>query len=112
MYYPDRFISFINIHRMNNRALPDSLMYYKTAIQLYKLYNSNDQSLDWVSLNLKQILTTRQTMLMILKTNNTKVGLNTIANRLSILHGLIPLTWLGDSLNTFKVKIKKLFLTS
>ena len=111
MYYPDRLISFINIHKMNNRALPDSIMHYKTAIQLYKLYNSNEQSLDWICLNLNQILTTRQTKFMILKTNKTKVGLNTIANRLSILNGLIPLSWLGDSLNEFKIKIKKLFLT-
>ena len=111
MYYPDRLISFINVHKMNNRALPDSIMHYKTAIQLYKLYNSNEQSLDWICLNFNQILTTRQTKFMILKTNRTKVGLNTMANRLSILNGLIPLSWLGDSLNTFKIKIKKLFLT-
>ena len=111
MYYPDSFNSFNKIHTMNNRALPDSFMHYKTAIQLYKLYNSNEQSLDWMCLNFNQILTTRQTKFMILKTNKTKVGLNTIANRLSILNSLIPLSWLGDSLNTLKVKIKKLFLT-
>ena len=58
MYYPDRLISFINIHKMNNRALPDSFMHYKTAIQLYKLYNSNEQSHDWICLNFNQILTT------------------------------------------------------
>ena len=29
---------------------------------------------------------------------------------MKILNGLIPLSWLGDSLNTFKIKIKKLFL--
>ena len=110
--YPDCFTSFENIHRMNNQALPDAFMTYKTAIQLHKLYNSTDQSLDWVCLNLHQILTTRQTTFMILKTNKTKVGLNTLANRLSILICLIPLKWLGNSLSTFKVKIKKLFLNS
>ena len=66
MYYPDCMISFVNIHKMNKRATPEALMSYKTAIQLHKLYNANDQSLDWISLNLNQILTTRQTHFLIL----------------------------------------------
>ena len=103
-------LSFVNIHKMNNRALPESFMTYKTAIQLYKLYNSNIYSKDWVDLNSNQILTSRQTTFMILKTNKSKVGLNTIPNRLSILNGLIPLLWLNNTLDTFKVKCKKMFL--
>ena len=110
MYYPDHMLSFVNIHKMNNRALPESFMTYKTAIQLYKLYNSNIYSKDWVDLNFNQILTSRQTTFMILKTNKSKVGLNTIPNRLSILNGLIPLLWLNNTLDTFKVKCKKMFL--
>ena len=78
-------ISHVNIHKMNNRAMPESLMTYKMALQLHKLYNTNDQSLDWISLNFDQILTSRQTTFMISKTNKTKIGLNTMANRLSIL---------------------------
>ena len=39
-----------------------------------------------------------------------KVGLNTIANRLSILNGRIPLQWVTATLDTFKVRCKKLFL--
>ena len=82
------------------------------AIQLHKLYNTNDQSLDWISLNFDQILTSRQTTFMISKTNKTKIGLNTMANRLSILNGRIPLSWLNATLSTYKVKCKKLFLDS
>ena len=110
MYYPDNMISFENIHRMNNRAMPDSIMTYKTAIQLHKLYNTTSQSLDWISLNFDQILTTRQTTFQIIKSNNTKVGLNILNNRLAILNGKIPLNWLSVSLDTFKVHCKKLFL--
>ena len=55
MYYPDRKISFKNIHRINNRAMPDSFMSYKTAIQLHKLSNDDNPSLDWISLNFDQI---------------------------------------------------------
>ena len=82
------------------------------ALQFYKLYNADDQSLDWISLNFDQILTTRQTPFIITKTNKTKVGLNTLSNRLSILNGRIPLTWLNTSLNMFKINCKKLFLDS
>ena len=112
MYYPDRMISFENIHRMNNRAMPDSIMSYKTAIQLHKLYNAGNPSLDWISLNFDQILTSRQTVFLISKTNKTKVGLNILPNRFSILNGLIPLTWLNASMDTFKVHCKKLFLST
>ena len=112
MFYPDRMISFENTHKMNNRALPESVMTYKMALQLYRLYNANDMSLDWNSLNFIQILTTRQTVFIISKTNKTKVGLNTLANRFSILKGHIPLTWLNASLDTFKINCNKLFLTA
>ena len=40
MYYPDNMISFENIHKMNNRAMPNAIMLYKHAIQLYKIYNA------------------------------------------------------------------------
>ena len=49
---------------------------------------------------------------MISKTNKTKIGLNTMANRLSILNGRIPLSWLNATLSTYKIKCKKLFLDS
>ena len=112
MFYPDRMISHVNIHKMNNRAMPESLMTYKMALQLHKLYNTNDQSLDWISLNFDQILTSRQTTFMISKTNKTKIGLKTMANRLSILNSRIPLSWLNATLSMYKVKCKKLFLDS
>ena len=111
MYYPDSMISFENIHKMNQRATPETFMTYKCAIQLFKLYNANEHSLEWISLNENQILTTRQTNFIIMKTNNTKVGLNILTNRFHILNGLIPLSWLNFSLSTFKIKCKTTMLT-
>ena len=49
MYYPDSMISFENIHKMNNRAMPEAIMKYKISIQLHKLYNAANPSLDWSS---------------------------------------------------------------
>ena len=111
MYYPDEMISFKNIHKMNNRAMPVAIMQYRLAIQLFKIYNSNDYTHDWVLLQNNHIFTTRQTTFMAFKSNNTKVGINILANRLPILNGKIPFNWLNESLMTFKMKCKKLLLT-
>ena len=110
MYYPDSMISFENIHKMNKRATPKTFMTYQCAIQLFKLYNANESSLEWNSLNENQILTTRQTNFLVMKTNNTKVELNILTNRLHILNGIIPLSWLNLSLSAFKLKCKRLLL--
>ena len=82
MYYPDPMLSFDRIHSINKRASPDSYMKYNLAIQLFKLYNSNDYSLEWLYLNEFQILSSRQTHFGILKSSNLKVGQNALSNRL------------------------------
>ena len=44
-----------------------------------------------------------------MKTNKTKVGLNILSNRLSIINGLIPLSWQGihaDFNNIYDVSMK------
>ena len=110
MYYPDPMISFANIHVMNQRATPELMLLYRLSIQLFKLYNTNTHSLEWVSLNWNQILTSRQSKFKILKTNVKKVGLNILVNRLSALNSKIPLDWLNGSLDSFKVKAEKLLL--
>ena len=86
MYHPDNRISFENINKMNNRAMPDAIMAYKCAIQLFKLYNLNEHTFDWTLMNFYQTFTSRQTMFAISKSNSTKVGLNLLPNRLSILN--------------------------
>ena len=110
MYYPDNMISFENIHKMNNRAMPNAVMLYKHAIQLFKIYNAIEYTFDWTILNFNQILTSRQISFMIFKSNEKKVGISILANRLSILNGKIPFPWLNCSLPSYKMHCKKLFL--
>ena len=110
MYYPDNMISFKNIHKMNNRAMPEAIMHYKHAIQLFKIYNSNEFTFNWLLLNFNQIFNSRQTTFKAFKSNNAKVGLNLLANRLTILNGKIPFSWLNELITLFKLKCKKLFL--
>ena len=109
-YYPDPMISFERLHIMNKRALPAEILIYKHAIQLHRLYNFEGTTIEWSHLNFNQILTSRQNVFMTLKSNKSKVGLNAMANRLSILNGKIPLEWLRLSRNSFKIKCKAIFL--
>ena len=103
MFYLVSMISFINIHVINERATPDSILLYKLSIQMFKLYNSNEHSLEWISLNLNQILTSQQINFSIMKSNDKKVGLNILTNRLLALNGKIPPEWLNSTLVSFKV---------
>ena len=110
MYYPCNMISHKDIHKMNNRAMPDTFMKYKIAIQLYRLYNLTTPTHDWIVLNFDQILTSRQTKFAIAKSNKQRVGMNILTNRFFELNGLIPIMWLNYSYETFKINIKKLLL--
>ena len=107
---PNRYESFIDIHKSCDRATPNQMMNYKHAILLHKLYNNNQPSADWVDLNIQQILTSRQTEFNILKSNNFLVGNNLLATRLAILNNKICLADLNLSLDSYKVKYKKKFL--
>jgi hypothetical protein len=104
------FQSFIDLHRSHTRATPFQFSIYKHALLLFKLYNSNELSDDWVSLNFNQILTGRQLNFKIFSTNNFKIGSNLLCNRLSCLNDLLPLSWLALSLDSFKIKCKERFL--
>ena len=54
-------ISFERLHQMNKRATPMKMSMYKLAIQLFKIYNSENASPDWIDLNLQQNLNGRST---------------------------------------------------
>ena len=112
MYYPDPMISFENIHVLNKRATPTAMMNYNLGIQLYKLYNTREHSLEWLHLNQNQILTSRQVYFEIFKSNSLRVGLNALANRLSNINGKIKLLWLNLLYDSFKIKCKNLFINN
>ena len=103
-------ISFINLHKMYGRATPDQMMNYKMALSLFRIYNSNLNSIKFVALNFNQIFTYRQMNFITTKNNRIKVGLNCLANRLYYINGQIHLTWLNLSYTTYKVKCKNIFL--
>ena len=103
-------ISFPTLHKLCDRATPDQMMIYKLVLSLYKLYNLNFNSFEFIALNFNQIITSRQTNFITLKNNRIRVGINCLANRLYVLNGKIPLSWLNLSFVTYKVKCKEIFL--
>ena len=108
----DNYISFNALHKKFKRATPNEYMKYRLAISLFKLYNSDFNSIEFVLLNSNQILTGRQTHFNSLKSNQLRVGINSLSNRFNVLNNMIPLTWLNLSLGSFKIKCKQLFLVN
>ena len=109
--FDTRMVSYDKIHEMTRRATPEKYLLYRHALMLFKILNSSDYSLEWCGLNCNQIFTSRQVCFIASKSNRLKVGQNAFANRSYILNGKIPLTWFNGSLETFKIKCKKLFLS-
>ena len=102
--------SFESIHSLVKRGTPTQMSMYKHALQLYKLYNSNNMSDDWISLNDQQISNRRNERFQIYTKSNFKVGRNLIVNRFKPLNNKVKLSWFNGSFESFKVKCKLLLL--
>ena len=103
-------ISFIDIHKMYERATPNDFLLYKHALALYRLFWSSDLSMEFVALNFNSIVTTRQAHFVALSNNKRKVGLNALANRFRQLNNRIPFIQLNKGLDSYKVFCKKFLL--
>ena len=66
--------------------------------------------MDWVELNLNQAITSRVSNFNLLKSNKTKIGNNLLSTRLTILNKKVKLDDLNMSLDSFKIKYKKILL--
>ena len=104
-------LSFINLHEMAGRATPNKIMSYKLALQLYRTFNDQTPTQDWLNINENIILGSRQTKFSINKSCRLKVGMNALSNRFNYLNNKIDLNWLNLSYESFKIKCKRLFLS-
>ena len=86
------------------------MMKYRLAIQLYKIYNANDDKDNWVDLNFQQILNERNNLVHIYDVSKLSNGKNNIMNRFYCINSKIDYDWLNQSLNSFKIKCKMIFL--
>ena len=106
----DPFTSHLELHRANSRALPRNFCLYRHCLLLYKLYNNQSATKDWLDLNFQLIITSRQQNFEIQNCSNYKIGNNILSNRLSCLNKKITLEMLNLPFESFKLKCKDVFL--
>ena len=106
----DYTISFIQLHSINKRATPTQIMNYKHALLLYKIFNNQLYSLEWLALNFQQTYNARTDTLNIVDTSRIKIGKNSATNRLKLINGKITFDSLNLSWNSYKIKYKIIFL--
>ena len=109
LYYNPN-ISYIDLHVLHKRALPNKFCFYRHCLLLFKVFNSSIPEKDWLDLNFKMINTSRQTHFEITNSSIYKVGNNILSNRLSCINRKIPLDMLNLSIETFKIRCKNMFL--
>ena len=98
------------IHSISNRALPDQMLNYKHAISMYKLFNHCQPETEFIHMNFQYNQNQQINHANFFQRQNYESGKNILLNRLSHLNDKIEKSWLEQSLNTFKVKCKELFL--
>ena len=104
------FHTHTQIHSIANRAIPDQMLNYKHAISMYKLFNHCQPETEFVQLNFQLNQNQRLNHANFFSRQQYESGNNILLNRLAHLNGKIEKSWLTQSIDTFKVKCKKLFL--
>ena len=104
-------MSYHTIHAINNRATPDQFCTYKHALLLYNLYNKQLPPLEWIAINFNQNTNSRNKTFQVYNNSNYKIGRdNKISNRLISINSKIPLEWLNNEWNHYKMLCKNQFL--
>ena len=78
-------ISYLQLHNQEKRALPMHFGKYRLAIQLFKIYNDNNENEDWQDMNIQQNFNARNDNFHINDFSKLKVGKNILCNRLTCL---------------------------
>ena len=99
-------VCFVNLHKTHKKCTPNQVMLYQIALKLHKLLNdhANVLSFEHVTVMNQIICTRRQIKFQVMRKFNTKIGMNTTANKLYHLSNLIGL----DLLNLNFVHYKKI----
>ena len=105
-------ISFVNLHKIHKKSTPEQIMLYQLSLKLHKLLNEHDNLLSFVHVTIMDqiVCTGRQINFQIYRKFNTKIGLNTTANKLFPLNNLISLDRLNFNFAHYKKLAKIQFL--
>ena len=110
--FHDFTISYLDLHKLHARALPNNYCRYRHCLLLYKLYNNCSPTKDWIDLNFQMITTSRQNKFEIHNKSSYKVGNNILSNRLSCINKKVTLDMLNLTFESYKIKCKNIFLNS
>ena len=105
----DPSVSFEKLHAYVKQPTPEQLTKFHTAILLYKSYNDQNTSQNWLDLFFKQNFNDRYIKTNFFDTSKNKAGKNIISNSFFILNNLISYDWLNLPQHVFKNKCKSLF---
>ena len=105
-------VSFLNIHKTNNKCTPEQITMYQLALNLYSTLNEKSitPSTELVRVLDQVVCTRRQVLFEIHKSNTSKIGLNSAENKFYPLNKLIVMDKLSWSYPLFKKHMKSQFL--
>ena len=111
LMYENFELSFENIHKNCKKSTPKQIMMYQISLKLHKLLSTIDNNLAFEQITVlhQLVCTSRQINYRILRNNNSKIGMNTTANKLYHVNNQIGLGMLNLSFVHFK-KLAKLQL--
>ena len=105
-------VSFINLHKINNKCTPNQIMLYQISLLLFKTVNENSStpSRSFVRLMDQAVCSGRQVMFELHRANRTKIGMNSIENKLYHINKIIVMDKLNWNYPLFKKHMKLQFL--
>jgi hypothetical protein len=102
----NRDLSFVNLHKKYLRATPKLFSRYLTAVNYFETMNEGIYSHEKPDM-INNVLTNRRNpMLTFVRSNNYKVGLNLLSNRMRSISECIPKSSLSFSKDRFKTYCK------
>ena len=82
-------VSFERLHSLTKRATPNTLWKFKHALLLHKIYNSVDQSLDWLDISFNQQFNERTITMNFFDNSKFKQEKNLLCNRFVCINNKI-----------------------
>ena len=106
----NNYISFEKIHEHNKKCTPSQIMSYQAALKLHKTLNFDLPNFETITVLEQMPISSRQTLFLIFKNNQTKIGMNTTSNKFYQISNKITLSSISHSFVHFKKLMKIQFL--
>ena len=105
----DRSISFERLHELMKRPTPKTLMEFKHALILHKVYNTEVPNQNWLNLFFNQNFNNRNPKANFIDTSRFKQGKNLLSNRFTCINNRIPYKMFNLKYGAFKIWCKNEF---